>query len=266
MNCDLRWYTPQTAGDAKFYEDLQQVDWYYQEHKPEYDFARTLVKQADRVLEVGCGKGAFRKFLPENVTYHGLEFNQAAVKTACASGLDVKISPIEAHAAENPASYDVVCHFQVLEHVTTPLPFLQACVAALKPGGTLVVAVPSEDSFLRIVENGWLNMPPHHMTRWSDRSLKDAFSALHLVGAQFCHEPVADYHRDWYRAVMRNFTLKHSLGIRIPLLGDRQLSRIGGRLARIESVGAWLDGQAERQFKFAKNGHTVCAAATKAFN
>ena len=61
MNCDLRWYTPQTAGDAKFYEDLQQVDWYYQEHKPEYDFARTLVKQADRVLEVGCGKGAFRK-------------------------------------------------------------------------------------------------------------------------------------------------------------------------------------------------------------
>lgn len=262
-NCDLKWYEPLVAGDAEFYEGLQQHDWYYQEHKPEYDFAKNVVKEGDKVLEVGCGKGAFGQFLSRNINYHGLEFNQVAVEKAKLAGLNVEIDSIENHAAQNPNTYDVVCHFQVLEHVTNPRRFLEACVQALKPGGRLIVAVPSEDSFMRVAENIWLNMPPHHLTRWSDKALGFAFNSLKLEKIEFWHEPLADFHKNLYRATMLNLGLKHLLGCKTNLQKGRFFSRIAGRLEKTSTLGNWLASQGAKKFKFAERGHTVCAVGYK---
>jgi 2-polyprenyl-3-methyl-5-hydroxy-6-metoxy-1,4-benzoquinol methylase len=147
LACDLRFFDPPCPGDAGFYERLQRFDWYYMDQKPEYDYAGKSVPDGAKVLEVGCGKGAFRSYLPDDIEYLGLEFSDAAIAQARLSGLTVLGESIEDHAASHPKAYDVVCSFQVLEHVTDASTFVRACVEAVRPGGSLILAVPAEDGF-----------------------------------------------------------------------------------------------------------------------
>ena len=261
--CDLLWYSPGVAGDQRLYEELQMLPWYYQSEKPEYEFARKQVRDGDRVLEIGCGKGAFISTLPKSAACRGLEFNDAAVATCKAQGLDVEAQSVAIEADMRPGYYDVVCNFQVLEHVSDPWKFLQDCVRCLRPGGKLVVAVPAEDSFLSLVEDGWLNMPPHHLTRWTDRCLEFAVAQLEMKIQAKWHEPVAEYHQGWYRDVMRNAGLKRMLGTRIRLVAGRWWSAFERRVGRIQKLMDRLVAVGEESFPRNRDGHSVCIVATK---
>lgn len=92
----------------------------------------------------------------------------------------------------------MVCFFQVLEHVPDPRGFLNDAIKCLKPGGLLIFSVPSEDSFLSFAVNNVLNMPPHHLTRWSDRALRDLTSRFSLSIVSIHHEILADVHLKGY--------------------------------------------------------------------
>lgn len=263
-DCGLLSYDPMPAGDAAFYEDLQRLPWYYQDIKPEYHFAKTHIGKQDRVLEVGCGKGVFRSFLADTVDYRGLEFNQAAIDKATAQGLHVTADPIQNHADAHPGEYNVVCHFQVLEHVSDPLGFLRACAKTLKPGGKLIVAVPAEDSFLSLHRADWLNMPPHHVTRWKDSTLRHAFETqLGLTVEAIWHEPLADYHHDWHRSIMANYGFKRFFGDQPRLEGKDLFSRLVRRIIAKPRLQGWLARHGASRFEFAERGHTVCAVGIK---
>jgi len=262
-DCSLRWYSPLSTGGPDFYEALQKYDWYYQGEKPEYKHAASMIAGAASVLDVGCGRGAFASFLSGGQHYRGLEFNQVAVRKAKAEGLDVIVRSIEAEAEINPAAYDVVCHFQVLEHVEDPLGFMAACTRALKPGGTLMVTVPAEDSYLALVPNGWLNMPPHHLTRWTDKAIHHLVRKLGLTMMDIWHEPVADFHMASYRQVMSGFAVRDSLGIKARLQDPSLANRIANRIARMPALNGWLVKRGESHFGFSGRGNSVCFAARK---
>ena len=106
----------------------------------------------------------------------------------------------------------MVGHFQVLEHVTDPKGFMQGCVKALKSGGKLLMAVPVEDSFVGRAESTWLNMPPHHLTRWSNTALANAVRSVGVNPVETWHEPVADYDQAWHRTVVIAAGWKSLLG------------------------------------------------------
>ena len=256
--CDLRWFWPMVAGEADFYEQLQRHDWYYQTDKPEHIFAATHVLPGKSVCEVGCGAGAFASRLPDSSTYRGLEFNKAAVERAVAAGLNVVQQTIEAEAISHPAAYDVVCHFQVLEHVPDVLGFMRASVATLRPDGLLIVAVPSEDSFLSIAGASWLNMPPHHVSRWTDRALSNLFSSLGFETIACWHEPVATYHADWYAAVMAERAIRTVFGGKPTLAGGGFASKLAYRLALWPQLRQGLVSRGESGFEFKGRGHSVC--------
>lgn len=257
--CDLRWYWPMVAGDEPFYEQLQRHDWYYQADKPEHRHAAALVQGGQSVLEVGCGAGAFAACLPAAATYRGLEFNQAAVARARAKGLDVTQCSMDVEAASHPGAYDVVCHFQVLEHVPDVAGFMRDCVKALRPGGLMVVTVPAEDSFLRLSGAAWLNMPPHHVTRWTDLALQNLFASLGLQAPALWHEPVAEYHVDWYRSVLAEQGLRQFLGGRAGLAGGGLAARLAYRAAPWKRLQSWLVARGESGFGFKGRGHSVTA-------
>jgi SAM-dependent methyltransferase len=261
--CDLKWYHPSPAGDGEFYEGLQRHSWYYQDDKPEYSFARAWLERDSRVLEVGCGKGAFALYAGPGICYRGLEFNQEAVRKGREAGLSIDIETIEAHAAAFPDTYDLVCSFQVLEHVSQPLEFLGSCAAAVKPGGLLLIAVPAEDSFLSITEGGFLNMPPHHLTRWTDRALVGAMGSVGIAPLEVWHEPVADYHRDWYHATLARHALRALLGQGHPLHSRDMISRVINRLLTVGWLREPLHTFGERRFANKGRGHTVCAVGRK---
>lgn len=265
-DCDLKWFTPAIAGDAAFYEALQAHDWYYQVEKAEYGHAVELVSQLDgrpRLLEIGCGQGSFAAQLGGICDYRGIEFNQAAVAKATAAGYDVERRSVEDEARERPGRYDVVCHFQVLEHVPDVAGFMRACVDLLRPGGMLVVTVPAEDSFVGLASGVWLNMPPHHVTRWSDLALTRLYERLDCLPPTLWHESVASYHADWYQSVVRQYALARFGNRPAPLAGPNLAAKVAQRLGNVGVLGGVLDRAGSRSFPYADRGHSVTACGIK---
>ena len=209
--CGLKYFTPLIVGDEKFYNSFQEIDWYYMNEKEEYQYAKKFIKNNNKVLEVGCGKGAFARIVPTNC-YVGLDLSEKAKKMASKDGVKIKNESIELHAQNHKNYYDVVCSFQVLEHVSNPFSFLNSSIQTLKKGGLLIIAVPSEDSFLRHVTNGILNMPPHHISRWSDDTLNYLIKIFDLELIEIYHEKIQKIHRRYFLSTLiSNIFLKPKL-------------------------------------------------------
>jgi SAM-dependent methyltransferase len=192
-NCGLRYFSPPFVGDSAFYAAIQKLDWYYRDEKPEYAIARRHIKSEAAVLEIGAGKGAFAIDLPCR-SYVGLETSPEAIELARERSITLFAETIEAHASRVGCAYDIVCAFQVLEHIPDPRSFLTHAAQCLRPGGRLIVAVPSEDSFASISYWDVLNMPPHHITRWSDACLRNVAQLIGLSLVAIEHEPLDPTH------------------------------------------------------------------------
>lgn len=145
-DCDLRFFTDTQdkvpTGDGAFYNSLNQLQWYYFSYKHEYDYVRDFITQDSsfqnpRILEVGCGKAAFAKYLPENAQYVGLELSTQAKQMAQSQGIHIENITIEEFAKTHQDEFDISCSFQVLEHVSNPYEFLRAQIACLKSDKTI---------------------------------------------------------------------------------------------------------------------------------
>ncbi len=216
--CGLIFFDPMITGDEAFYASLQKIDWYYMTNKKEYQYAKQFITSTDKVLDVGSGKGAFAKLLSTS-NYVGLDLSVGAKELAKENGVLIQNETIQEHACKNAEKYDVVCSFQVLEHVSNPFEFIEAQLKALKRNGLLIIAVPSENSFLRYVVNGALNMPPHHVTRWCDKSLEHIAMLFNLDLLEIHHEKVEELHKVWYLSTL----IQNSL--LAPKLIDESLTR-----------------------------------------
>jgi SAM-dependent methyltransferase len=129
--------------------------------------------------------------LPDGIKYLGLEFNDRAIQKARARGLDVRSLPLEDVARDMPACFDLICAFQVLEHVPNPRQFLMDMVTSLKTGGVILFSVPSENSFLQYEVNNLTNIPPHHSTRWPDNTFKKLTDILNVDLVSVIHEDLS---------------------------------------------------------------------------
>ncbi len=166
-----RFYHPKgMEGGGGFYAELQQrlADDYYHEWKFENQLALDVIRAGDKVLDIGCGIGNFLIRAKDKATVTGLELNEKAIEVCKQRGLNVLNERIEDHALQNEGAYDVVCLFQVLEHIYDVKPFLENALKVLKSGGKLVIGVPNnEPYFLGYDKYCTLNLPPHHMGLWN---------------------------------------------------------------------------------------------------
>src|SRR3546814_18713183 len=88
---------------------------------------------------------------------------------------------VEIHRKSHLGYYDVVCSYQVLEHIADVEGVINAMVDCLKPGGLMIVSVPNNNSFIRKVTlpARILNLQPHHMGLWDEyylRTMEEFFS------------------------------------------------------------------------------------------
>lgn len=96
-----------------------------------------------RVLDVGCGGGILSDSMARkgaNVT--GIDLSTKALRVARLHALEVQTAnldfrevSVEALAAEQPESFDVVTCMEMLEHVPDPASVVQSCARLVKPGG-----------------------------------------------------------------------------------------------------------------------------------
>jgi SAM-dependent methyltransferase len=162
------------------------------------------------VVEVGCGQGAFGARLAARASYLGVEPDRAAYEVARA-----RIEPLGGQvmhgtheAVPEGATYDLVCFFEVLEHMPDDTTMLKAWSALARPGGHVLLSVPAfADRFAP------MDVQAGHYRRYDPDALRDLLLAAGL------EQP---------RLVVYGWPLGYALEVGRNRVARRALERMGG--------------------------------------
>jgi 2-polyprenyl-3-methyl-5-hydroxy-6-metoxy-1,4-benzoquinol methylase/glycosyltransferase involved in cell wall biosynthesis len=179
---------------------------------------RCLGRHSGRLLEIGCGAGdllAAAAKLGYDVT--GVEYSEHACARARerlgSSGRIVRES-IDRLTEKN--YYDVCVIADVIEHVTDPREFLRQVYEVLRPGGIVIVATPSLDSWsARLMRTKWMEFKTEHLHYFTQETLHSLMfqTGLEPIAALPGHkclslDYIADHFRK-YRIPAVSFILEH---------------------------------------------------------
>ncbi len=98
-----------------------------------------------RVLEIGCGQGAYGARIAARAEYVGVEQDTESWRVAAD-----RVEPVGGRVLngtvdmlDDTEPYDLVCAFEVLEHIEDDVGALEGWRSRLAPGGAVLVSVPA---------------------------------------------------------------------------------------------------------------------------
>lgn len=170
-NCGLFFYNYHLPDNDEMYEEMSKRSNYYPMFRPEYGMATEIIEQLrpDSVFEIGCGSGEFleriKHIVPEAI---GSEYNPEARKRCEQRGIKVYSQDISQIKEE----FDVVCHFEVLEHARDTDSLMKNSLNLLKKGGLLMIGTPDPEGIASYKNRYQLNLPPHHQFDFSKKAFE----------------------------------------------------------------------------------------------
>jgi len=184
QGCKIQFWLPFTIASQEFYE---KVNPYQVRNLLNPEISRGyhklflkrhgFLKPGLKILDLGCGAGEFIfEAAMRGCEAWGVDFDRDAIEIAKNKfGLkDAYAMPFEDFFKKNLPLFDIICMFEVLEHLQYPQDFINKAKKFLKPGGKIVLSVPSRERMLKNL-NGW-DFPPHHFLRYNEESLLNLFS------------------------------------------------------------------------------------------
>lgn len=133
------------------------------------------VARKGRLLDIGCASGSFlRVMLDAGWTVQGIEPSESQfLRASKLLGQSSNIQQCMLQDALLSNNYDLVTLWDVLEHVTEPVDFLELAASHLKIGGYLALNVPRIDSpIARALGSRWPLLLAEHLNYFSSQSLR----------------------------------------------------------------------------------------------
>lgn len=203
-NCGLYYYNYHFPDSDEMYDLISERSNYYPNFREEFGMATEIIEKSKpkSLLEIGCGDGSFlqriQHIVPNAV---GSEYNPHAVKLCQEKGLDVVGTKIE----NLKTQFDIVCNFEVLEHVYDSLNFLKQSLKLLKTGGKLIIGTPDPEGVNAYIARYQLNLPPHHHHDFSKKCFDWLCKKLNL---KIVHYQKSELDYRHYASYVREITGK----------------------------------------------------------
>jgi 2-polyprenyl-3-methyl-5-hydroxy-6-metoxy-1,4-benzoquinol methylase len=158
-------------------------------HPQVFDLLKPHLKPGMKILDFGCGKGAFSQRLTDAgmiVDACDIDTDQILATVNKRIRLDLNKTAI---TDSIPEKYDVVIAMEIIEHLQNPWKYLEDCLSILKPDGIIVLTTPNISNFvsrMRFLMRGSLtafeknDLAHGHITPLSFIQLENMFNSYEL--------------------------------------------------------------------------------------
>ncbi|MFZ6665205.1 class I SAM-dependent methyltransferase [Peijinzhouia sedimentorum] len=136
-----------------------------------------------RILEIGCASGIFLKKLKENLLstfpsinfeFFGIDIDQNAISNPAGNDLNLTCSSVEEFVSSSNQKFDLILHFELIEHLSDPFSFMVEVKKLLVKGGSMLFTTPNMEGLemvasdydqYRLLAHGIF--PPMHLNAFS---------------------------------------------------------------------------------------------------
>lgn len=126
-----------------------------------------------RIMDVGCGGGHFlAQAKRKGWSVQGTEYGAKPLQACREKGIPVTEGALDP-ADHAPDHFDVICSFEVIEHVTDPVGEVGKMLQLLRPGGLLYLTTPNFNCLARrYAPDNWnVASYPEHLNYFTPRTM-----------------------------------------------------------------------------------------------
>lgn len=148
-------------------------------------------KVPGKLLDIGCSTGVFlNAAIKKGWMVEGIEISESAGKICKKNtGANIFIGKVEDFPTEH--RFDAITAWEVLEHTSYPIDFIEKAKKLLRKGGILCLSVPNWDSPWTRNSKLIQHWPPYHLSFWTPQSLKTLFSIEDFKIVDISQKPFA---------------------------------------------------------------------------
>jgi len=217
----------------------------FQKHTSRYRFIREAVN-GKQALDVGCGDGYGAYYLAKYASrVVGVDVAPEVVAKAqhhyVRQNLSFRVMDC-AHLSFATASFDVLCAFEVFEHIAEVDQLIEESHRVLGPPGVFFVSTPNVESYVAAGRNPW------HVKEYTDQEfyerLSRHFPRVKIYG-QFCRRPLRQF---LYQLSSRLYFDSRIYRLVVSALGAFYIRHIGEKINRHKTD--WIESSPPGLFRF----------------